>query len=275
MSILIVLFLTLTSYAAPSPRFCERKNSDIHRELAEPKNRIEFKNGGGLLNGGVCWWHSRLQRSSLYLARFNPLRPKPNGAQIRGILSALKNMNQVVEIGGYANFHEFSKGEKPSVQSLLEAWQKEDGILYFQWIRGLSGKHRLPSRELEVRMDELAELVSSSPTPVWAMAQMKGITSHSFLIRTMEALPTGYKLELIDSNSPADLRYAHYQRGDQSLRLVEGRNEFVLYPGFQTDFKKMKSTLSEHCHWNPHSFLEENLFGHGPLIEGEIEPQDL
>lgn len=275
MSILLSLFFFLGSYAlAQTPRFCERKNVDIHQELANPHHRIAFINKGGLINGGVCWWHSRLQRSSLYLARFNPQRAKPNGAQIRGILSALKRMNQVVEIGGYANFHEFTQGEEPSVQALLEAWQKEDGILYFQWIRGLSGQYQLPPRELQARMDKLVDLVQSSPTPVWVMAQMKGITSHSFLIRSIEVLSNGYNFEFIDSNAPSVFRYSHYRKGDRSLKLLNGSNAFVLYSGFQSDFSKIRNSLSKFCHWNQNSFLEEDLFGSDPLTPGEIEPQD-
>lgn len=275
MSILVALFILCFAHAeTQSTRFCERKNSDIHRELANPAHRLSFRNQGGLINGGVCWWHSRLQRSSLYLARFNPRRPKPNGAQIRGILSALKKMNQVVEIGGYENFFDFTKGEEPSVQALLEAWQKEDGILYFQWIRGLSGQYQLPPRALENKMEELANLVESSPTPVWVMAQMKGITSHSFLIRSIERLPQGFRFELIDSNAPAKLRYSKFQRGDRSLRLEDGGKEFVLYSGFQSDFNKIRSALGHFCRWNPHSLREEGLFGSEAIIPGEIEPRD-
>ena len=275
MSFLISFFLfSSLAIATENPRFCERRNPDIHQELSYPENRIAFRNRGGLINGGVCWWHSRLQRSSLYLARFNPNRPKPEGAQLRGILNALKNMNQVVEIGGYENFFDFTRGEEPSVQALLEAWQKEDGILYFQWIRGLSGRHKLPPRDMEAKMDELAELVSSSPTPIWAMAQMKGITSHSFLVRSMEKIQGGYNLELIDSNAPERFRYAHYRKGDSFLKLLEGSQPFVLYSGFQSDFKKIRRTLTSFCRWNPHSLLEAELFSTDDIKAGEIEPRN-
>lgn len=274
MSFLITLFLFSSISLANSPRFCERRNADIGLELSKTENRVAFRNRGGLINGGVCWWHSRLQRSSLYLARFNPKRAKPNGAQLRGILSALKNMNQVVEIGGYKNFYDFTIGEEPSVQALLEAWQKQDGILYFQWIRGLSGRYELPPRDLEERMHDLADLVSTSPNPVWVMAQMKGITSHSFLIQNIEKVRDGYNLELVDSNAPLKFRYAHYRMGDSSLKLLDGREPFVLYSGFQSDFTKIRRTIAKYCRWNSHSLFEENLFGTEEIKPGEIEPQD-
>lgn len=274
--VLLFSLVLLSTFAAasPGPRLCGQDKSVIHARLALNENRISFKNGGGLINGGVCWWHNRLQRSSLYLARFNPAASKPNGAQIRGILSALKNMNQVVTIGGYKNFFDFTRGEQPSVQALLEAWQKEDGILYFQWIRGLSGKHRLPARDLAIRMAEISRYVAESPMPVWVMAQMPGITSHSFLIRGIDAFSDGMRLEVVDSNAPLELRYIRYRRGDESLRLEKGGKEFVLYTGFQKDFSKIKSTLAQFCHWNPHSLMADSLFGAGAIPLGEIEAQD-
>lgn len=276
MKILLLTILLSSSSSAWSAAFCQRTKSDIHQALDQVENRISFKNRGGLINGGVCWWHSRLQRSSLYLARYAPQKPKPNGAQLRAILSSLKKMNQVVQIGGYANFQEFSRENQPAIQSLLEQWQKEDGILNFQWIRGISGRSELPGPELEKKMKKLYDVFRSSPTPVWVMAQMKGITSHSFLIRDIEALPSGFVLELIDSNAPQRLSYARYQFGDRSLVVEGAKTPFVPYVGFQEDFKRIQKSLQTFCRWNPHAFVPDALFG-SSIEMGEIEPnlQDL
>lgn len=269
--VVISFFLLSNSHFAEAG-FCQRTQTQIHEALSAVEHRLSFKNRGGLINGGVCWWHSRLQRSSLYLARFAPHRPKPNPSQVRGILSALKNMNQVVLIGGYENFLAFSQDHENAIQAMLELWQKEDGIINFQWIRGISGRSELPSPELEIKMRKLHETFLKSPTPVWVMAQMKGITSHAYLIRDMEVLPSGYVLEVIDSNAPDILRYARYQFGDKSLRVEGGKNSFVPYVGFQEDFVRIKKAIESFCRWNPHALAGPQLFGKEIIEMGEIEP---
>lgn len=251
--------------------FCHRTKADIHTALSEVHHRIAFKNGGGLLGGGVCWWHSRLQRSSLYLVRFAPSEPKPNVSQVKNILLALKNMNQVVTIGGYDNFLDFSRDHQKSIQTLLERWQKEDGILNFQWIRGISGRSKLPSSKMEAKMRKLHTLFLKSPTPVWIMAQMKGITSHSYLIRDMEVLPSGYSMEIIDSNKPDLLRHIRYQYGDHSLIVEGSKKSFVPYVGFQKDFIRIRDTLHSYCRSKSGRFAEESLWGES-IEMGEIEP---
>jgi hypothetical protein len=52
-------------------------------------NLFSFSNTGGILNGGVCWWHSRMQRAALYLTVYLPDMPPPSKPEVRRILCDL------------------------------------------------------------------------------------------------------------------------------------------------------------------------------------------
>lgn len=268
-TLLVILFLISLSAGAQTA-FCHRDQSSILKLLAESENRIVFRNQGGILKGGVCWWHSRLQRSSIYLTKYAPFRPRPDQDQVNRILSSLKSMRQVVTIPGYHNFSEFTSDHQTSIQRVLELWQRQDGLLNFQWLRGISGRYRLPAQQMEARMRKLYQYYSQSPHPVWVMAQMKGITSHSFLIRQMESLPSGYVLEVVDSNKPTELRYVRYQFGDQYLKLQDGNTIFVPYVGFQEDFRKIGRSIARHCSQSMGLNKSDALI-EGPIMKGEIE----
>lgn len=271
---LVVLFTFLSLMASNSfaQEFCDRSRSTIADLLIQPEHRIDFKNRGGLFGGGVCWWHARLQRSSLYLARYNPSAPKPNAAQVRQIILALKNMNRVVTIPGYENFNTFTQENQKSVQTILEGWQREDGILNFEWMRGISGRYQLPARELEVKMKKLYHFFEQSPLPVWIMAQMKGITSHSYLIRHMVSLPSGFEMEVIDSNKPKEIRIVRYQFGDVDLHAEGSKAKFIPYTGFQEDFTRIARSLANYCKDKTINMMESDLMGSGTIPMGEIEP---
>lgn len=259
-----LLFLIPTlSYSSD---FCSRDRLDIKSLLLESQTRIAFRNSGGLFNKGVCWWHNRLQRSAVYLARFRPELPRPSTKEVRRILEFLKIMDRVVIIPGYADFESFSRDYQKSIQSLLNQWQKFDGFINHEWRRGISGSSSLAPSEMKKRMDHVYKFYRTSPTPLWIMAQIKGITSHSFLVLSMEKLTHGYVMSVIDSNHPLETIKIDYYEGDTSLHGPRKKYTFVPYVGFQSDFHKIKLALRNHC--NEAKFLS-------PLPEqipmGEIE----
>jgi hypothetical protein len=244
LNLLLLGFLLISSSYAS---VCERTNQDIVDALKHSDSRIAFKNNGGLFNGGVCWWHSRLQRSSAVLAYYSPEKNKPSAYQVSIILGRLRNMNSIVEIPGFENFEAFTAYFQTDVQAELEKWQKIDGFLNHQWIRGLSGNYQLPSQTLQNHMDKLYQAFKVSPHPIWIMAQMKGIESHSFLVMDMSENGHGYDLSVIDSNKPKSIRKINYQVGDKSVSLTDGKKEFIPYLGFQGDWLKLNETLSQFC----------------------------
>ncbi len=248
MKILILLSLfASSSLFAQSRNFCERNRGDILSLMQVPEARIAFKNAGGLMDGGVCWWHSRLQRSSFFLAKYNPENSKPTPVQLNSILAGLRNMDRVVTIPGYENFESFTRDYQGQIQNLLNDWQVFDGFYNFQWIRGISGNSILPPKDMEVRMNAVYQSFRQSPASMWVMAQMKGVVSHAFLVVGMEVVNGGYDLELIDSNNPREVVRVAYQAGDQFLQTNRSTTAFVPYVGFQEDFRKISKGLSTFC----------------------------
>lgn len=244
---LFFILLGIISLSANAGEFCARSQSDIKSLLADTSSRVSFKNAGGLFNGGVCWWHSRLQRSSAYLVQYRPDRARPTSTEVNNILNSLRNMNRTVVIPGYSDFETFSRDHQRQIQAMLNAWQKSDGFFNFEWMRGISGRSSLEPREMRARMDDVYKFYKSSPTPLWIMAQIKGIESHSMLILKMAQTDFGYSLFVIDSNHPLETIQIDYHTGDRSLRAFGGKYTFVPYVGFQNDFTKIAAALKSTC----------------------------
>lgn len=241
------LFISLLSWSAFASDFCGRRQPDIRGLLLDSSSRIAFKNGGGLLNKGVCWWHNRLQRSSAYLVKYNPAGNPPDRRQVRQILTSLVQMNKVVVIPGYSDFETFTRDHQREVQAILNDWQKLDGFFNFEWIRGISGRSSLDGRAMLLRMKNIYNQFRSSPVPLWIMAQIKGVTSHSFLVVKMTMRENGYDMDVIDSNDPQKTIRIEYNVGDTFLSPPGEKYSFVPYSGFQNDFRKISSALKEHC----------------------------
>lgn len=258
-----LFLLLIISFQVSAESLCERVEKNLTAYLSSSDSRMGFKNRGGLFGGGVCWWHSRFQRSSAYLAEFEPLKEKPSPAQLQNIMNNLKKMDRVVSISGFENFNSFSKAYEKQIQKVLEQWQREDGFINQQWLRGISGKSELEAQEMKQRMDTLHEQFLKSPQPVWIMAQIKGITSHSMLLVDMLPRSNGYELNVIDSNFPMDQKVIEYQVGQSSLKHPKDKYSFVPYLGFQKDFEKLQVGFKRHC---------GNNFGLKTQIpEGEVE----
>lgn len=244
-----LLFLSIfcISLNIEASDFCARTQGDLKTLLSDQSSRISFENAGGLFNGGVCWWHSRLQRSSAYLVQYRPDRSRPSIPELNVILNSLRTMNKTVVIPGYSDFETFSRDYKKEIQAMLDGWQKSDGFFNFEWMRGISGRSSLEPSEMRSQMEAVYRHYKNSPTPLWIMAQIKGITSHSLLILHMVQNETGYSLNVIDSNHPQDTITIDYQYGDRNLRATGESYSFVPYVGFQNDFVKLSSALKSTC----------------------------
>lgn len=266
MSKLFIFYtLAILSLNLMASDICSRNSEDIRNFLSQTSSRISFKNDGGLFNQGVCWWHNRLQRSSSYLVTFDSHLPRPSRSEVTKILQSLRSMDSVVLIPGYEDFLTFSQDYQKEVQAILDGWQKIDGFYNFEWIRGISGRSSLPADEMKLRMKEVYSFYSTSPAPLWIMAQMKGVTSHSFLILRMFETGNGHQMELIDSNAPQKILTINYVEGETALRSQDGKYAFVPYVGFQNDYKKIVAALKVHCG-------EKNIvLDIRDLKEGEIE----
>lgn len=252
LSVIAVAAVSRVSSASAPPSVCARYiHSDLHREVSrDPDSRFDFKNSGGLMNAGTCWWHSRFQRSVWALAEFRANEPKPTRDEAVRLINGLAHFRGVQIIPGYRDFDSFSADFKPEIQSELNAWQLRDGILNQSWLRGLAGRAdlgRQPGRMRKI-MDDLYKYTLRGAAEnffPWVMLQLKGIDAHAALVIGMSRLPGGYTMDIVDSNYPALTYTWSYRYGDGQVR--DSKYETVPYRGLQRDVTRIRKILKQYC----------------------------
>lgn len=232
---------------APETDVCSRGPADIQALAYDPSSRISMRNQGGLLGEGVCWWHSRLQRSALFLASFRPDLPKATHAQGVAIINALAKMSHVVVIPGYADFHEFSRDYEREIIARLDAWQLSDGLLRFRWIDDLKGHWHLPARTLQHIMSRIHQMVSVEHRLLFEKLHFNSIASHAYLVIGSRQTEQGYDIDVIDSNHPGDTLTISYRSGQTSLATPDGEEAFVPYLDFEGDLRRINGALLRFC----------------------------
>lgn len=265
----VLFFVSISAHVnagAPTSKaeFCERRlDSHYFRQLSyEKENLLTFRNGGGLFNKGVCWWHNLFQRSALYLVVFRPELPKPNKALARKIIHAIAAGRRVVEVPGYKNLSEFSKDWAAEIQSKLEAWQREDGFLKFAWIQGLSGNYHADPKVIAAALNYSILQAEQSGQINFAMWQLKGISAHASLMIGGEIENTTYRAHHIDSNFPNVIRAMNWQPPARSVDSYFGK--FVPYVGRKSDLPAFKTAGDQYCASRSydHDFIYERLSNH-------------
>lgn len=226
--------------------FCaQASNLDNFKQIAQlPEMRMAEANYGGLMDGGVCWWHSRMQRAAIYLTVYRPELPKPNKEEAQEIIERLSNYQEVVEIPGYANFEEFSAAWYQDIQSRLEFWQKKDGIAQQVWIDGLMGHIKTSPSKLKKMMDDLYEEVETKGRITYQKLQMPGIVSHAWLVIGMKKTSNGYEISYIDSNYPSEVSTHSYRNGDTQITEYDG---FVPYIRQRDEFREALVNIVRYC----------------------------
>lgn len=249
--------MSFTALAAVLPadkeQFCERfgttqRSRETIQDLSgEVSNLMAFKNNGGLLNGGVCWWHSRFQRNILYLSIFRPEMPRPtSNKEIQNIIHEIRLGRNVITIPGYANFAEFSKLNQALIQKELNDWQLYDGIVLGGWMDGLKGDTKVPAATLERMISNIHQYVSVNKKIAYTKLQIKGITSHAWLVVGMKQMPSGFDLGFIDSNNPRMTEIYSYKTGDESF-FIKGYGNFVPYLEFTREEEKLINYAKVFC----------------------------
>lgn len=246
-----LILLSTQAFAATSSKsadeFCsDRKGRSYIREyLEEDESRMSFRNHGGLINGGVCWWHSRFQRNAAYLTVYRPEQRRPTKRQAERLIKKIRKGREVITIPGFSSFSEFSRAYSSEIQDQLEKWQKFDGIIMQQWVVGLAGRSEVSAESMKDKMDELYEQVSQGDI-VYQKLQIKGITAHAWLVIDMTKTSNGYELNVIDSNSPLTTTVYNYEEGDTSFHHYY-YGDFVPYTGKDSELDRLKSTVKKYC----------------------------
>ncbi len=253
MKLLIALFFCslVTNASTHKKNFFLKKTNHktILEELSLKKNLISFRNAAGLFNGGVCWWHNRLQRKIQYLVEFNSNSPKLDEKDYHKIIRKIIKDNDVVKIDGYSNLQDFSADFKDYILKRLTLWQVKDGTLGFSWIRGLRGKLKTSPDKLKKSMDELFQYTVNEKNISYVKLQLKGIEAHSWLVTSMNKLDSGYNLHLLDSNSPNKPLTYRYQSGDTTLSGFRKYGNFLIYleKKEKKEMRKIKKAVKTFC----------------------------
>lgn len=249
-SFLLFQSATVLAHILPQTKedFCSRfSNSETIKTLAgDPQNLIDFKNGGGLFNGGVCWWHSKFQRHLFYLSIFKPYDPSPTKQELKTIIHNIRLGKQVVIVPGFFNVNDFTSKNNQAIQRELEAWQIYDGVILGQWIDGINGRTKIKPDLLKGKMDELYQYVEMKNKIAYQKLQIKGITSHAWLVVSVKPMPSGYDLELIDSNHARETQYYSYKFGDDSFFIKQYGN-FVPYLEYTREEGRLLNVGKKFC----------------------------
>ena len=215
----------------------------------DQRNRLAQRNYGGLLGGGVCWWHSRLQRSATYLSVYRPDLPKATAKEADQIVQLLAANSRVVEIPGYENLYQFSREHWSIIQRKLERWQKVDGFLKWEWIRNMSSMPSMSPVRLKESMDSFSELVNQKSEIPWVMLMVPGFVAHAYLILGMTPSADGYVLEVIDSNHPTETLKVSYKTGTRTINVPDLK-EVAPYIGRHSDHKAFMQARVAYCSGN-------------------------
>lgn len=228
--------------------FCSRfANLSILAEFsADNLNMMSFKNQGGLFDGGVCWWHSRFQRNIFYLAIFNPSLNRPNLIEAKRLIKEIRLGKNIITIPGFSNFNEFSDYYKKEILNELEDWQLYDGIVLGRWIDGLKGDTKVKPEVLHKMMDESFNYTVNEKRIGYHKLQIKGITSHAWLITGMKKFEQGYEIGFIDSNNPLLCQNYSYKYGDESF-YDKSYGDFVPYLEFKREEIRLGQIASAFC----------------------------
>lgn len=249
---LLMVFSVSTAWATPLPQnkneFCTRFNDPVSVKnfSYEATNLMAFKNNGGLFNGGVCWWHSRFQRNIFYLSLFRPDLPRPNAKELKSLIKEIRNGQSIVTIPGFANFTEFSSINQKEIQSELNSWQLYDGVVLGSWIDGLEGDTRVEPSKLKQSLVELYDYVEKKNKVAYQKLQIKGITSHAWLVIGMKTMPSGYEVGYVDSNNPQMCQNYSFKNGDDSF-YIKGYGNFVPYLGFTREEERLTTVARSYC----------------------------
>lgn len=251
--VIVILFVLLSSnLLAQTPanskqEYCHNYyNKDYFKNmLRESSNRISFVNHGGLLNAGVCWWHSRFQRAATYLTTYRPELPKPTYKEAKKLIRSIRKRRSVVIIPGYQNLNEFSSAWPQLIQKTLERWQIIDGFIFQSWIIGLSGKTKTTAQKMKDKMDQLYIDVMIHKNISYQMLQLAGIDAHAWLVLEMTPITGGYNLLIVDSNY-LNLQTYTYKFNDTNL-YYRYTTEFVPYLQKKRELKRIFRRMQKYC----------------------------
>lgn len=240
---------TARSSAKSKAEFCEgRKDVHYFANLAHnPENMMTLENQGGIFNGGVCWWHSLFQRSSIYLTVYRPELAKPDRNLAKKIIHAIAAGKRVIEIPGYNNFKEFTLDWNKEIQSKLEAWQLEDGALKWAWIEGLSGSTTADPSVIAKTLNFVVQRAEDNGALEYTMWQFPGITAHASINIGGWNKGNTYGVTHLDSNFPQKIKEYVWAPPARAISTANYSERFMAYVYRRSDLNDFKKAGDQYC----------------------------
>ena len=263
--IFIAIAMSSVSWAATTPSqseesFCaDRDNPEFIKSLFDSSsNLMTFRNHGGIANGGVCWWHSRFQRSAAYLTIFKPAEKRPTENEAQIIIDKIRTGKEVIVISGFRNFSEFTNRYESLIQKELEKWQKSDGVMKFNWVMGLKGANEVSAEKLKESMDELYDYVEREGNIAYQKLHIKGVTAHAWLVVKMKKVNDGYDLQILDSNFANYTSVYQYREGMTSFTHWS-YGKFVPYLERKNELSFVKLGILKICNPSEYEIQKKKL----------------
>jgi hypothetical protein len=227
-----------------------RQLAAVPPDYTDSPNCFDFKNSGGIFEKGVCWWHSRFQRSAFYLTLYLPNEPRQTREKIKSMIWDIMMARRVVEIAGFNNFKEFSKEYKNEIKDCLDSIQLIEGVFAGAWINGMAGNSNVSPKEMKEKMDDIYREVTKNGL-AYVKLQSPGIfCSHAWLITEIEELKPnkigeiGYQYSFIDSNYPHRPLGWFYYPGDTHIHLFQDLG--VPYLQRRYELRKIKRAIKKY-----------------------------
>jgi hypothetical protein len=242
--------------------FCRQASNKefFQNRLASSESRIAFDNekkysafnlvGIDGVKVGICWWHSRFQRSLNYLAVARPLNKgesRMTDQEIRAAINDVINETNVVELRGYKSILEFTEQNKEIILHFLTYWQLTEVP---QAARGLVGSSKADPENLKTKMHELYKDVMVNKTIQFQVQQLEGIEAHSWIVFGMAKTFknkkwVGYTILAVDSERATSVDVVHYTFGDTQIGTV--KNSYVPYTQRPQSELRYFTALAYYC----------------------------
>lgn len=256
--------------------FCKRSHHEVSRRvLSDPLgSTLAFYNPDGTFNTGLCWLHTRFQRAANYLGDFKPELPKPTRENALKIIETIADGDEVVEIPGFKNLHEFSAAYKKEMTSQLNQMATKE-LFNLNLADRFGDRSRFSSDEFSATMDDIYDRQINNPHLMFlrerAAHYPTPFHSHSLLLFKMVPLSdgkspfgtlnasAGYRLTVLDPNSPNEIFELVYRRGATQLRYcLKGENihpqtrkrrcrDVTLYVDYEEDMKPIERAITSYC----------------------------
>lgn len=153
---------------------------------------------------GVCWWHSKLQRSAIYLAVFDrPTDPKPDVKQVMQLLESIAQRKSVVSIPGFKSWFEFTATYEEQVKFYLGRWEMTDTV-QLEFIKGI----KFTKGTTVANLEKIEREVNLFQRIAYVLVDLPGMSAHSWLISAFDKTNHN-SMNVVDSNqSPFPFTYS-------------------------------------------------------------------